>query len=61
VLHLQIYEPMGLHYDARTYKVIMMLMSWGRIPLLWASWIAFGQYYEYAFIFDVIFGMIVFF
>ena len=56
LLHFQFKSELGnlLPYSPLKYKEAMLFLSWGRIPLIWVSWIAFKQIYEFTFMTDLV-------
>ena len=48
-------------YNSLKYKEALLFLSWGRIPLIWVSWISFKQMYELTLIFDLVVGFVLLF
>lgn len=56
LIHRDNQDQTSIPYHPRKYKEIMLILSWGRIPLIWVSWISLKPYYEYVFVLGLVLG-----
>lgn len=54
MIHRKYKDSIFIKYDPLHYKEAMVFLSWGRIPLVWVSWICLKHFYDLAAIVDIV-------